>query len=74
MRGSARRNSRDTAGQTPDRPSRLHRYVPISHRPAGRPSQTFWIALIFPAWVLLVSVYILVANARGRRLAEEGVE
>jgi hypothetical protein len=29
-------------------------------------SQSFWVVLVFPAWVLLVSVYILIAHLRGR--------
>lgn len=28
---------------------------------------THWIVLVFPAWTLLISVYMLVGNARGRR-------
>jgi hypothetical protein len=37
-------------------------------------TQTWWVALIFPAWVLLVSIYILVAYLGGRRTAERGDE
>jgi hypothetical protein len=36
-------------------------------------SQSFWVVLVFPAWVLLVSVYILVARpGRGLRRAGGG--
>ena len=28
-------------------------------------TQSFWVVLVFPAWVLLVSVYILVGALRG---------
>jgi len=33
-------------------------------------TQSFWVALIFPAWVLLVSVYILIVRPGGRATAE----
>ena len=29
-------------------------------------SQSTWVVLIFPAWVLIVSVYILVAHLTGK--------
>jgi hypothetical protein len=35
-------------------------------------TQSSWIVLVFPAWVFLVSVYILVAHVRPKRVAEEG--
>ena len=34
-------------------------------------TQSFWIVLVFPAWVLLVSVYILVGALRGRPAGAE---
>jgi hypothetical protein len=29
-------------------------------------SFSLWLSLLFPAWVLLVSIYILILNFRGR--------
>ena len=34
-------------------------------------TQAFWVILIFPAWVLMVSVYILGAHLGGGRPAAE---
>ena len=34
-------------------------------------TQSFWVVLVFPAWVLLVSVYILVETLRGRPAGAE---
>ena len=34
-------------------------------------TQSFWVVLVFPAWVLLVSVYILVGALRGRPAGAE---
>jgi len=34
-------------------------------------TQSFWVVLVFPAWVLLVSVYILVGALRGRPASVE---
>ena len=34
-------------------------------------TQSFWVVLVFPAWVLLVSVYILVETLRGRPASVE---
>jgi hypothetical protein len=35
-------------------------------------TQSFWVVLVFPAWVLLVSVYILVGTLRGRSTTDGG--
>jgi hypothetical protein len=35
-------------------------------------TQSYWVVLVFPAWVLLVSVYILIARPSGRLTAEGG--
>ena len=35
-------------------------------------SQTFWVALVFPGWVLLVSIYILIVRLGARASAEGG--
>jgi hypothetical protein len=34
-------------------------------------TQSFWVVLVFPAWVLLVSVYIFVGAIRGRPTTED---
>ena len=35
-------------------------------------TQSWWVVLVFPAWVLLVSAYILIARRGGRPTAESG--
>jgi hypothetical protein len=35
-------------------------------------TQSWWVVLVFPAWVLLVSAYILIARRGGRPAAESG--
>jgi hypothetical protein len=37
-------------------------------------AQAFWVVLVFPAWVLLVSAYILIAHLRGRPTPAGGEE
>jgi hypothetical protein len=37
-------------------------------------SASWWVVLVFPAWVLVVSLFILVAHVRGGRQADGGAE
>ena len=37
-------------------------------------TQSWWVVLVFPAWVLLVSVFILVARPSGPPAADSGEE
>ena len=34
---------------------------------------TLWLVLVFPAWVFVISVFILIVSLRGERAAAEGV-
>ncbi len=34
---------------------------------------TFWLILVFPVWVFVISVFILIASLRGEKATAEGM-